>query len=757
MKRFCGLSSMMVLPLAGMMVLPLAGICFAQTVSPGLRPPTAATFGSHSNTTAGTNRPNILFIIMDDVGIDQMKVFGYGGATPASTPNIDAIAHAGVRFRNAWSMPECSPSRAIFFEGRYPFRTNVFNAILSDDLANSQVSPFEATTPKVLKSANYRSGLFGKFHLAASTYNPYGDATPHSLGWDYFDGFLEGAPHPIDTTIGGQFPASTSPFTCGFVTNAEYGGADTGACRFADHSCSVISKSRTHPTPGRSCMEEGGLFIPNQTCDYVSPTPLDFDQANAYYVWNRVYNEPDGTVIKPPLTDPRTRGYVSNATTDSAVDWINSENTHHESWMATVAYANIHSPYQQSPTYLLPADSPDSSNYKCTGNAPQDEIYTRVLSNQMLEAMDTKIGDVLVRTGLATRKADGSLLYDPQKTNTMVVIVGDNGTYAPGVKGPFDPSRSKGWVYQTGVWVPLIVSGPLVVSADREVTSLINIADLFELFGEIAGIDVHQVVPKSHTLDSQAMLPYLINPNQPSIRTSNFTEAASNIHINNVPPPPCVIVVTDPPTCVELFVNQGLCESEGGDWFGPGAPQQYSSCCAVQGAQLAQYPNGIQLLPDSQWATRDDKYKLIQKAQPNCNNGDTTLTEFYQVNEDPQNPKLDDISEVLCSDQTAAFGCPNGLNQEQLSSYNRLLTDLQTTLASEIPCPGDGNEDKVVDNLDVQWWQYFSVLNGGGSSWYDFNFDGLTNESDLTVIQQHMGTNCLQKVNPSKTIALKVN
>ena len=66
------------------------------------------------------DRPNILFFILDDVGIDQMKVFGYGGATPPRTPNIDAIANAGVGFRNFWAMPECSPSRALIFEGRYP-------------------------------------------------------------------------------------------------------------------------------------------------------------------------------------------------------------------------------------------------------------------------------------------------------------------------------------------------------------------------------------------------------------------------------------------------------------------------------------------------------------------------------------------------------------------------------------------------------------------------------------------------------------
>jgi len=64
--------------------------------------------------------PNILFIIMDDVGIDQMRVFGYGEDNQPRTPNIDTIAHAGVRFRNAWAMPECSPSRVSFFAGRLP-------------------------------------------------------------------------------------------------------------------------------------------------------------------------------------------------------------------------------------------------------------------------------------------------------------------------------------------------------------------------------------------------------------------------------------------------------------------------------------------------------------------------------------------------------------------------------------------------------------------------------------------------------------
>jgi len=149
---------------------------------------------------ASSPRPNILFVIMDDVGIDKMQIFGYGGLTPPQTPNIDAIARAGVRFRNAWATPECSPSRAVFFNGRYPLRTNIFAAIASLDLTNSQMSPFEVTTPQVLKKHGYNSAMFGKFHLAGPDNNPAGNGTPVTLGWDFFYGYIGGLPAAVDTT-----------------------------------------------------------------------------------------------------------------------------------------------------------------------------------------------------------------------------------------------------------------------------------------------------------------------------------------------------------------------------------------------------------------------------------------------------------------------------------------------------------------------------------------------------------------------------
>src|SRR5690606_6659989 len=80
---------------------------------------------SSAGSSAAKALPNIFFVIMDDVGVDQVPAMGYGGLHPPSMPTIDAIAGAGVRFRNTWSMPECSPGRAALLAGRYPLHTNI--------------------------------------------------------------------------------------------------------------------------------------------------------------------------------------------------------------------------------------------------------------------------------------------------------------------------------------------------------------------------------------------------------------------------------------------------------------------------------------------------------------------------------------------------------------------------------------------------------------------------------------------------------
>ena len=145
----------------------------------------------------GTAPPkcNILFVILDDVGADQLTLSNPPGTGLAQTPTIDAIAAQGVNFTNCWSMPECSPSRVCFFTGRFPSRTGVGSPMTEPTLAQSQCSPFEMTTPRILGNVGYESGLFGKFHVSQENYNPFGLLAPSSNGFTIFNGTIADPPN----------------------------------------------------------------------------------------------------------------------------------------------------------------------------------------------------------------------------------------------------------------------------------------------------------------------------------------------------------------------------------------------------------------------------------------------------------------------------------------------------------------------------------------------------------------------------------
>jgi arylsulfatase A-like enzyme len=712
---------------------------------------------------AADQPPNVLFIILDDVGIDQMRIFGYSEDNQPRTPNIDTIAHAGVRFRNAWAMPECSPSRVSFFTGRYPLRTGVVTFITDVDLAQSQASPFEVTTPQVLRTRGYTNALFGKWHLtgipnrgqleneqgqpgAPNPGNPAGNAAPHVMGWDFYFGDLEAAPRALDTTAGGVAPAGT--YTCGFVTDAAF-----GACYVSDGSCTAIGRPEDPKSagPGRACLEQGGILVPEAACQATVPPQVKFDNFNGYYVAPLDINYPDGAVelvagfqddgFEKPPTDPRARQYLTTQQTNAAISWIQQQSGK-APWMATLSFSAAHVPVQQPPKALLPSDSVDSSRFDCTKLGDQ-----RILYNQMIEAMDTEIGRLLVEVGLAARTPDGQLDYRPEQTNTMVVIVGDNGSYLQTVKLPFDPLRSKGSVYQTGVWVPLIVAGPLVDRANvgREVRHMVNAAvDVFALFGEIAGLDVRRVVPRSHALDARPMLPYVTTPGQASIRAGNFTQAGTSLKAPGVVIPPCVVQLADRDICLQLFTFQALCESENGTWYGPGGaagPDGLPNCCAVE-AQTS-LPN-FEILAHDAWAVRDDHFKLVRKQVENCAANQLELQyEFYTIDDAAPVPKLDLEGNNLLTAPTLP---PQGLTPDQQQHFDVLLAELLAILRSEPACPGDGNLDKRVNQEDIANWEMFADICASEpakcSSVYDLNLDAVTDSADLVIIQQNFGRRC---------------
>ena len=168
-------------------ILAVAAVTGCSAAEPGPHPESTAALSTADLTPV---RPhNILLLIADDMGVDQVSAYSEN-KNSARTPNIDALAKRGVMFRNTWSNPVCSSTRATILTGRYGFRTGVgFVARHGEDLKDR-----EYTLPEILAlhpSANYQSAAIGKWHLNAGR-NWEEDrqvlAAPIRAGFSYFAG-----------------------------------------------------------------------------------------------------------------------------------------------------------------------------------------------------------------------------------------------------------------------------------------------------------------------------------------------------------------------------------------------------------------------------------------------------------------------------------------------------------------------------------------------------------------------------------------
>ncbi len=152
------------------------------------------------------------------------------------------------------------------------------------------------------------------------------------------------------------------------------------------------------------------------------------------------------------------------------------------------------------------------------------------------------------------------------------MIVGDNGSFGSTVKVPFDIPRSKASTYKTGIWVPLVISGPMVKKPDRDVPHLTNATEVFGLFGEVAGLNP-QKATAPRKIDAKPLLPYLTNPNQSRIRNFSYAEGGLNFQKDLAHNGPCVIGRSNNSggSCSQTPINRGVCKDNGGVWWGDGA------------------------------------------------------------------------------------------------------------------------------------------------------------------------------------------
>jgi len=136
-------------------------------------------------------RPNVVIIYADDLGYGDVGCYG---ATAVKTPNIDQLAARGIRFTDAHSSSAtCTPSRYALLTGEYPWRKKGTGVLPGD--AKMIIEPGRTTVASVLKSAGYRTGVVGKWHLGLGAENLdwNGEIQPCPLDIGFDDSFIMAA------------------------------------------------------------------------------------------------------------------------------------------------------------------------------------------------------------------------------------------------------------------------------------------------------------------------------------------------------------------------------------------------------------------------------------------------------------------------------------------------------------------------------------------------------------------------------------
>mgnify|MGYP003574979242 CR=1 FL=1 len=141
--------------------------------------------------------PNVLIILLDDVGFGQTSTFG----GPVATPTLDKLAQNGIKYNRFHTTALCSPTRAALLAGRnhHTVGTGVIIEMGTGYPGYTGIIPKStALVPKLLQGNGYATAMFGKWHNSPEPdINPAGpfDRWPTGLGFDYFYGFNQGETH----------------------------------------------------------------------------------------------------------------------------------------------------------------------------------------------------------------------------------------------------------------------------------------------------------------------------------------------------------------------------------------------------------------------------------------------------------------------------------------------------------------------------------------------------------------------------------
>lgn len=217
----------------------------------------------------------------------------------------------------------------------------------------------------------------------------------------------------------------------------------------------------------------------------------NLENGQTYFSWRKVVN---GTAT-------RVTNYATTENVDDALAWIKAQSG---SWMLSLNFNAAHTPFHAPPSSL--------HTYDLVGKSTS--LDAPLFYKAAVQAMDTEIGRLLKALGATTL------------ARTNVIFLGDNGTPGQASEAPFSSQHAKGTVYEGGINVPLIVSGPIVKSPGREESALVSAVDLLPTIAALHGVDARAVVPSSVPLDGVSILPLLQQSGASTIREFVYAEYA---------------------------------------------------------------------------------------------------------------------------------------------------------------------------------------------------------------------------------------
>jgi len=313
--------------------------------------------------------------------------------------------------------------------------------------------------------------------------------------------FTKAWSYPVCSEIRAAVLTGRYPFRTGVgtvITSAANGQLDT-----AEISIGKLLKNAAAPTKYATANVGKWHLHTSMPANRNFPAALGYDhysgnfigQVNDYFNWQKIV---DGAA---PVT---VTNYATTEQTDDAIKWL-SKLDGSKPFFLWQAFNAPHFPFHLPPAAL-------HSVPNLTGTAADLMAHRPEYFKAMIEAMDTEIGRLF-------KWLDDHNLRD----NTNIIFIGDNGDDSRICQFP-NPQRAKGTVYEAGVHVPMIISGPAVASPGRKSDALVSTTDLFATIVEMAGFSAWKnLIPTTKPVDAVSLLPILKNE-KTAVRDWVFTE-----------------------------------------------------------------------------------------------------------------------------------------------------------------------------------------------------------------------------------------